>query len=125
MKVGGQMQTIGVRSLTNWYSVMKIFRKLIRDKIPEIIAAKGEEANMRVLDEAEFLKALENKLLEEVQEMRQKEADKKMELADIYEVLDALIQAYGFSKEEIMALKEKKRLERGGFEKKLFLEGVE
>ena len=84
---------------------MKTFRKLIRDRIPEIIAANGEKAITRVLDEAEFVTALENKLLEEVQEMRASKAERKVEIADIYEVLDALIRAYGFSKEEIMALK--------------------
>lgn len=104
---------------------MKLFRKLVRDKIPEVIAANGEKAVTRVLDDAEFVKAPEAKLLEEVQEMRQDKAERKIEIADIFEVLDALIKAYGFSKEEIMALKEKKRLERGEFEKKLFLEGVE
>lgn len=106
---------------------MKIFRKLIRDRIPEIMAVDGKRAVTRVLDDAEFLTALENKILEEVQEMRQ-EADiahKKMEIADVYEALDALIRAYDFSKEEILALQEKKRAERGGFEKKLFLEGTE
>ena len=104
---------------------MKVFRKLVRDRIPEIISANGEKAVTRVLDEAEFVTALENKLLEEVQEMRASKAERKVEIADIYEVLDALIRAYGFSKEEIMALKEKKRQERGGFEKRLFLEGTE
>ena len=104
---------------------MKVFRKLVRDRIPEIIAANGEKAITRVLDEAEFVTALENKLLEEVQEMRASKAERKVEIADIYEVLDALIRAYGFSKEEIMALKEKKRTERGGFEKRLLLEGTE
>ena len=104
---------------------MKVFRKLVRDRIPEIIAANGEKAITRVLDEAEFVTALENKLLEEVQEMRANKAERKVEIADIYEVLDALIRAYGFSKEEIMALKEKKRTERGGFEKRLLLEGTE
>ena len=104
---------------------MKVFRKLVRDRIPEIIAANGEKAITRVLDEAEFVTALENKLLEEVQEMRASKAERKVEIADIYEVLDALIRAYGFSKEEIMALKEKKRTDRGGFEKRLLLEGTE
>lgn len=104
---------------------MKVFRKLIRDRIPEIIAANGEKAITRTLDEAEFVTALENKLLEEVQEFRQGKADRKTELADIYEVLDAIIAARGFSKEEIIALQKKKREERGGFEKHLFLEGTE
>ncbi len=103
---------------------MKIFRKLIRDKIPEIIAANGEKAVTRVLDDAEFVKALENKLLEEVQELRAG-ADRENEIADIYEVLDALIRAYGLFKDEILKFQEKKRAERGGFEKRLFLEGTE
>ncbi|MBI4132606.1 MAG: nucleoside triphosphate pyrophosphohydrolase [Candidatus Sungbacteria bacterium] len=103
---------------------MKTFRKLIHDKIPEIIAAKGEHARVRVLAGTEFLPALENKLLEEVQEMRLG-AEKKTEIADIYEVLDALIAAYGFSKEEIIAIQARKREERGGFEKRLFLEEAE
>lgn len=103
---------------------MKFFRKLIRDKIPEIIEKDGKKAVMRVLSDAEFLTALENKLLEEVQEMRGG-ADKKTEMADIYEVLDAVIQAHGFSKEEILEIQKKKREERGGFDKKLFLESAE
>ena len=104
---------------------MKIFRKLIRDRIPEIIAANGEKATTRVLNDAEFVTALENKLLEEVQEMRANKAERKMEIADIYEVLDALIATYGFSKEEIWELQMKKRQERGGFDRRLFLEGTE
>lgn len=103
---------------------MKIFRKLIRDNIPEIMAAKGEKPVTRILNEEEYRTALENKLLEEVQEMRQG-ASKSEEIADIYEVLEALIAANGFSAEDIRALKEKKRAERGGFEKRLFLESVE
>ncbi len=104
---------------------MRIFRKLIRDRIPEIIAQDGGKATTRALDDAEFLTALEHKLLEEVQEMRAGKADRRMEIADIYEVLDALIQVYGFSKGEILKLQEKKRQERGGFDKRLFLEGTE
>ena len=103
---------------------MRTFRKLVRDRIPEIIAANGEKAVTRVLDDAEFLTALEHKLLEEVQEMRQNKAERKVELADIYEVLDALIQAYGFSKGEILEIQNKKRQERGGFDRRLFLEGT-
>ncbi len=103
---------------------MKLFRKLIRDKIPEIIAADGKKAVTRVLSDEEFITALENKLLEEVQEMRQSE-DKKVEITDIYEVLDAFIRVQGFSKKEILEIQKKKREERGGFDKHLFLEGVE
>lgn len=104
---------------------MKIFRKLVRDKIPKIIVSDGQKAVTRVLDGKEFVIALENKLLEEVRGFRTDAADKKMELADIREVLDALMNEYGFSEEEIVVLQAKKRAERGGFAKRLFLEKVE
>lgn len=104
---------------------MHVFRKLIRDRIPEIMQAKGQKAITRVLSDDEYIKALENKLLEEVQEMRIGQEEAKTEIADIYEVLDALIKARGFAKEEILDIQAKKREERGGFEKKIFLEGVE
>ena len=103
---------------------MKTFRKLVRDKMPEFMAARGEKLVTRVLGDAEFKIALENKLLEEIQEMRQGD-DKKEKIAYIYEILEAIIQAHGFSKAEIMQLKEEKRQKRGGFEKRLFLEGTE
>lgn len=109
-----------------WYFLnMKIFRKLVRDRVPEIIEKDGQKAVLRVLDGQEFLITLENKLLEEVQEFRDNDADKKMELADIREVLDALMKEYGFLEEEIAALQAKRRIERGGFAKRLFLESVE
>src|SRR3989338_4854227 len=124
-----------IRQRRSWLRIpiMKIFRKLIRDRISDIIAADGGKAVTRVLDEAEYRSALENKLLEEVQEMRQaplpgaagQGAHKAEEIADIYEVLDAIIVAHGFSASDIQVLKAKKRAERGGFEKRLFLESVE
>ncbi len=78
-----------------------------------------------MLNDEEFLTALENKLLEEVRELRVGAENKQEEIADIYEVLDAIIAARGFSREEIEVLQAKKRIERGGFEKRLFLEGVD
>ena len=43
----------------------KIFNKLVRDKIPEIIEANGEIAKCRILDKQEFKTELEKKLFEE------------------------------------------------------------
>lgn len=103
---------------------MQTFRKLIRDNVPEIIQKEGKIPRVRILNEQEYKEALERKLLEEVQEMRQG-MDKKMEIADIYEVLEALMQAHRFSEEEIRAIQREKRMSRGGFERRLFLEGVE
>ena len=47
---------------------MKVYRKLVRDKIPEIIEADGKVPVTKKLDDAEFRKELNKKLLEEVRE---------------------------------------------------------
>ncbi|TSC77856.1 MAG: hypothetical protein G01um101429_927 [Parcubacteria group bacterium Gr01-1014_29] len=102
---------------------MKIFKKLIRDNMPDIMAAKGTPIRTRVLeDDAEFIAALENKLLEEVQELRNKEKPALVQIAYMEEILDALAKAYGIPPEDIAAERKRKMEERGGFEKRLFLE---
>ena len=102
---------------------MRIFKKLIRDKMPEIMALKGTLLETRVLDDdAEFIAALENKLLEEVQELRNKENPALVQIAYMQEILDALMKAYKLFPEEVVTERKKKFEERGGFEKRLFLE---
>jgi len=44
------------------------YNKLVRDRIPEIIAAAGSRPKTRVLDEAEYISELRRKLVEEVEE---------------------------------------------------------
>ncbi|MDD6200028.1 MAG: nucleoside triphosphate pyrophosphohydrolase, partial [Firmicutes bacterium] len=64
------------------------YQKLVRDKIPELIAAGGETPVIRVLEDGEYLSRLEDKLEEEVAEYRQ--SGEPEELADILEVVYAL-----------------------------------
>ena len=45
---------------------MKIYNKLVRDKIPEIIEADGKLCATHILSEEEYIAALEAKLNEEV-----------------------------------------------------------
>nr|WP_288826882.1 nucleoside triphosphate pyrophosphohydrolase [uncultured Clostridium sp.] len=94
--------------------------KLVRDKIPEIIESSGRKAVYHVLSEEEYLTALEKKLQEEVEEYQE---DKSLEeMADVLEVLYAICEARGYTKEELDAKRREKFIERGGFERKLFLE---
>ena len=96
-----------------------IYNKLVRDKIPEIIVNKGGKATFRQLSDEEFACFLEMKLDEEVGEYhRDKTAE---ELADILEVIYALAESKGLSKEELLQIYQKKHNERGGFSKKLLL----
>lgn len=103
--------------------MMVKYEKLVRDRIPEIIAANGEKPVTRILDDTEYRRCLERKLDEEAAEYR--ESGELAELADILEVVYALCEAQGHSLEELEALCRQKREERGGFSKKIFLVGKE
>lgn len=97
--------------------------KLVRDKIPQIIAAAGKKPITRILGQEEYLVALDRKLNEEVAEYQ---ADKSLEeMADVLEVLFAICEARGHSVEELVAVRDKKRKARGGFAQKIFWDGNE
>jgi predicted house-cleaning noncanonical NTP pyrophosphatase (MazG superfamily) len=105
---------------------MKTYNKLIRDKIPEIIKANGDEAKIRKLSDAEFKPELLKKLLEEVQEVATA-ADKQeliKEISDVLEVFDALIQHEQLDWIEIERVRTERKNKRGGFEQQLFLEST-
>ena len=96
-----------------------VYNKLVRDKIPDMIRAQGETPNVRILEQEEYLHHLEQKLYEEVAEYHR---DKNPEeLADILEVVYALADGIGCSKEELLAVYEKKHKDRGGFRDRVFL----
>ena len=102
---------------------MKVYNKLVRDKIPEIIAADGKTCKTRILSDKEYVATLEVKLNEEVAEYR---ADKSLEeMADVLEVLQTICVSRGYSLEELETVRAKKACERGGFADKIFLEYVE
>ena len=98
---------------------MVYYNKLVRDKIPSIIVAQGEKPHVRVLSDEEYTRCLEEKLDEEVGEYH---TDKSLqELADILEVVYALAEDQGFSREELQSAYARKHEARGGFSQKIFL----
>lgn len=102
---------------------MKIYNKLVRDKIPDIMLNNGVKPVIQILDDKDYLAALERKLNEEVDEYHK---DKNIEeLADILEVVYALCEAQGFTLGDLMNTYKKKHDERGGFSEKIFLVGEE
>ncbi len=99
-----------------------IYDKLVRDRIPEVIAATGQTCKTRILPEDEYLLKLEEKLAEELAEFRQsKELE---ELADLLEVMEATVKAMGHTWQELTDIQKQKRDKRGGFEKRILLESV-
>lgn len=99
--------------------MIKVYNKLVRDRIPEIIERSGNECKTRVLTDAEYVKMLDEKLGEELIEYRK---DRNIEeLADLMEVIRALAASHGYTAEELEAVRAEKAEKRGGFEKKLLL----
>ena len=96
-----------------------VYNKLVRDKIPQIISDSGKSCTTRVLDEAAYLQKLEEKLGEELAEYQQSKALE--ELADLLEVMEAVVKARGESWEELKCIQQKKREKRGGFDGRVLL----
>lgn len=96
------------------------YNKLVRDKIPEIIKNKGEKAITHIANDSEYWQKLKEKLKEEMEEFNSD--GNKEEIADILEVLYAILDFKGYSKKEIESIRSKKFKERGGFKEKIILE---
>jgi len=102
--------------------------KLVRDAIVKIFEDQGVTCSSFVLeDDNEYLEALTQKLIEELQEVFSAESNEELieELADIEEVLLAFKKLLKISPKDIEAIRAKKHAEKGGFEKRLFLEYID
>lgn len=95
------------------------YNKLVRDRIPEIIAADGKTCKTEVLSDEEYLKMVDTKLDEELAEYHK---DQNIEeLADLLEVIYAAAAARGYSIEQLEQVRTQKAEKRGGFQKKILL----
>lgn len=102
---------------------MKIYEKLVRDRIPEIIEKSGKTCSVRRLSPEDYLRSLRAKLSEELLEYL--ESGDLSELADLLEVLLATAEAQGYTRDELEAVRRQKAEERDGFRERLLLEWVE
>ncbi len=98
------------------------YDKLVRDRIPEMIRRAGSICETVTLSEEDYCRALRAKLVEEAREAAEADIDHLVvELADVYEVMDALMACYGFSAEAVRAEQARRREARGGFDQRLRL----
>ena len=93
--------------------------KLVRDLIPAILQKKGEKPNFYVAEDSQFEKKLFDKLLEEIMEFSQDHSIE--EFADVMEVLESIRKLKKYTWDEIDTFRNQKRIEKGGFDKKLVL----
>ena len=124
---------------------MKEIRKLVRDKIPELMAAEGKTVTLRrITKQPDIIPALMVKLDEEINELKEayndfmisvntenysnQEAQRVIEeMADVLEVLHGLCYHTPITKmmDSVNNKRKAKADERGGFEKMLFVETTE
>lgn len=102
---------------------MKVYNKLVRDKIPEIIKNNGDEPKTRILSDEEYLSELNKKLQEEMKEYL--ESGDIEELADLEEVLRAILDAKNVAHEDFEKIRLEKVNKRGAFKNKIFLESTD
>ncbi|MBP1949242.1 nucleoside triphosphate pyrophosphohydrolase [Virgibacillus litoralis] len=106
---------------------MPTYNKLIRDKIPGIIAMTGKKANTATLSDEDYIKEIRKKTKEELQEYlaANNDPDALDELADLLELMHTLAHVHKSSMEEVEKIRKKKAEQRGGFNDRVFLIDVE
>lgn len=104
----------------------KVYNKLVRDNIPNIICSNGGKPITRILNNDEYKKELEKKLLEEYKEVLEtiNSKDRIEELADMLEIIISLAKLEDKELDDVIKVANDKKIKRGGFEKKIFLESV-
>lgn len=104
-----------------------LFKKLVRDLIPELLASQGLNLATRVLSDHEYKEALLEKFSEELLELKnaQNPREIKEELADIYELVRASAESHNLTFSSIIEEADKKNKKKGSFVKRLYAEHLD
>lgn len=104
----------------------KVYNKLVRDNIPNIIRNNGNEPITKILSDEEYKVELEKKLYEEYNEVLNatETNDRIEELADMLEIISSLAKLENKTLNDVIEVAKSKNIKRGGFEEKIFLEKV-
>ena len=99
------------------------YNKLIRDNNVKLMEDKGCKVTYEILDDKRYGQELDKKLQEEVSEYL---ADYSVEeMADVMEVIYAMLDFRGITMEEVEKVRLNKRNLKGEFKNKIFLKDVE
>jgi len=105
------------------------FKKLVRDEVlKRCLDDPKVKTEYRMLDDREFKKELIAKIHEEAAEIpiQDEQNDEVLsEIADVQAVIDALIEGYGYTKDEILQAQLKKQAKSGVFHSHAYIEKVD
>ncbi len=99
------------------------YNKLVRDNMPKLIKESGRDCNYRIMDDREYFDALLDKVVEEIEEYRASGIEE--EIADVYEVLDCLVQFKDYEPMHIDYLRLIRKEARGSYRDKVLLIDVD
>jgi len=105
------------------------FKKLVRDQVLQrCLDDPKVRTDYRILDPLEFKRELIAKIHEETDEIPVIETgddEVLSEIADVQAVIDSLIEAYGYTKDDVAAAQQKKASKNGVFEKRAYIHSVD
>ena len=101
---------------------MTYYDKLVRDKIPQILKEKEKDFIAYRAADGDYFRYLKRKLREEVDEFL--ESPSVHELADVYEVLSAILKEMECTMADVRLERVNKTNERGAFNERWILAEV-
>jgi len=101
----------------------KVYNKLVRDRIPEIIKADGCKLIVRKLSEKRFKEETLKKVVKEANELLNSKNREELikECADLQEILMAVMETNKITCAELNKVRNKRKKDRGAFTKRIFL----
>lgn len=98
------------------------YKKLVRDRIPEIVQCTGQSCITETLSDDEYLYMIDAKLDEKLAEYHK---DQSIEaLADLLEVIYTAAKARGYTLDQLETVRAEKAAKYGAFNKKFLLKSV-
>lgn len=107
----------------------KVYEKLIRDKIIDLLLDEEKEYKAWKLNKKEFVHHALNKITEETAELREATEENNIdniveELCDVMELVYAIAKHYKISESKLTKIRQEKNKAVGNFDSMIFLDYV-
>ena len=105
---------------------MTELNKLVRDKIPYLVAKEGGSYSLKLLSPLEHQYEITKKMYEELNEYNVATTKEVAieELVDMVELIYAAVKLHDLSIDEFEAIRLEKKKKKGGFEKGIYLHSI-